>query len=91
MLLDSGRSLTEAALLLRHSDKKTTERHYATAMQEPAHDRSRRDVLMDKGASFGERLDGLWFAWVKAFPVVTLELGMDADNVIDLDERRRSN
>lgn len=44
VLLDSGSSLTEAALLLRHSDKKTTERHYARAMQERSHDRARRDV-----------------------------------------------
>lgn len=91
VLLDSGSSLTEAALLLRHSDKKTTERHYARAMQERAHDRARRDVQVDKGASIGERLDALWFAWVNAFPDVIPNLGMDADNVIDLDERRRSN
>jgi len=32
VLLDSGSSLNEAALLLRHSDKRTTERHYARAM-----------------------------------------------------------
>jgi integrase len=50
VLLDSGSSLTEAALLLRHSDKKTTERHYARAMQERAHDRARRDVQIDRAA-----------------------------------------
>lgn len=78
------------AALLRHSDKKTTERHYARAMQERAHDRARRDVLIDKGESLGDRLDVLWFAWVKVFPDIISKLGMDADNVIDLDERRRS-
>lgn len=91
VLLDSGSSLTEAALLLRHSDKKTTERHYARAMQERAHDRARREVHVDKGASIGERLDALWLAWVKAFPDVIPKLGMDSDKVIDLDTRRRSN
>jgi integrase len=88
VLLDSGSSLTEAALLLRHSDKKTTERHYARAMQERAHDRARREVLVDKGASIGERLDALWLAWVKACPDVIPKPGMDGDNVIDLDTRR---
>lgn len=89
VLLDSGSSLTEAALLLRHSDKRTTERHYARAMQERAHDRARRDVLIDKGASLPERLDALWEAWVAAFPSVLPRLGMDGSNVIDLDSRRR--
>ena len=49
------------------------------------------DVLIDKGASLGERLDALWFAWVKAFPDVIPKVGMDADNVIDLDTRRQMN
>ena len=91
VLLDSGSSLTEAALLLRHSDKKTTERHDARAMQERAHDRTRREVQVDKGASIGERLDALWFTWVKASPDVIPKLGMDGDNVVDLDTRRRLN
>lgn len=91
VLLDSGSSLTEAALLLRHSDKRTTERHYARAMQERAHDRARRDVQIDKGASLAERLDELWLAWVKTFPEVITGLGMDAQNVVDIDSRRRRN
>ena len=91
VLLDSGSSLTEAALLLRHADKKTTERHYARAMQERAHDRARRDVQIDRGASLPERLDALWEAWVQAFPDVVPRLGMDWGNVTDLDTRRRSN
>jgi integrase len=90
VLLDSGSSLTEAALLLRHSDKKTTERHYARAMQERAHDRARRDVQVDKGASIGERLDALWAAWLGAFPDVVTKLGMDGDNVIDFESRRQA-
>ena len=91
VLLDSGSSLTEAALLLRHADKKTTERHYARAMQERSHDRARRDVQIDRGASLPERLDALWEAWVEAFPNVIPRLGMDWRNVTDLDARRRSN
>lgn len=85
---DSGSSLTEAALLLRHSDKRTTERHYARAMQERAHDRARRAVQIDQSASLPERLDALWEAWVGAFPTVLARLGMDVDNVIDLGARR---
>jgi integrase len=57
VLLNSGSSLTEAALLLRHSDKKMTERHYARAMLERAHDRAGREIQVDTGASIGERLD----------------------------------
>lgn len=90
VLLDSGSSLTEAALLLRHADKKTTERHYARAMQERAHDRARRDVQIDRGASLPERLDALWEAWVGAFPGVIPRLGMDWDNVSELDAHRKS-
>jgi integrase len=89
VLLDSGSSLTEAALLLRHADKKTTERHYARAMQERAHDRARRDVQIDRGASLPERLDALWEAWVQAFPNVIPRVGMDWGNVTDIDSRRR--
>ncbi len=89
VLLDSGSSLTEAALLLRHADKKTTQRHYARAMQERAHDRARRDVQIDRGASLSERLDALWEAWVQAFPNVIPRLGMDWSNVTDLGAHRR--
>jgi len=91
VLLDSGSSLTEAALLLRHADKKTTERHYARAMQERAHDRARREVQIDRGASLPERLDALWDAWAGAFPGVahTLGIGGASDNVIELNARRR--
>lgn len=88
VLLDSGSSLTEAALLLRHADKKTTERHYARAMQERSHDRARRAAQIDQGASLPERLDALWEAWVVAFPNVVSRLGMDWGNVTDLDSRR---
>lgn len=88
VLLDSGSSLTEAALLLRHSDKKTTERHYARAMQERAHDRARRDLLIDKGAVLGERLDALWDAWVGGFPSVVQRLGIAWGNVTELETRR---
>ena len=90
VLLDSGSSLTEAALLLRHSDKKTTERHYARAMQERSHDRARREVQIDKGASLPERLDALWEAWVQAFPSVVPRLGMQWNNVTEIDARQRS-
>ena len=89
VLLDSGSSLTEAALMLRHADKKTTERHYARAMQERAHDRSRRDVQIDRGASLPERLGALWEAWVGAFPNVVPRLGMGWSTVTDLESRRR--
>jgi hypothetical protein len=57
-------------------------------MQERAHDRARRDVQVDKGANIGERLDALWEAWVAAFHGVLPKLGMDVDNVIELESRR---
>ena len=89
VLLDSGSSLTEPALMLRHAEKKTTEGHYAQAMQEQAHDRARRDGQIDRGASLPERLDALREAWVGAFPNVVPRLGMDWSNVTDLESRRR--
>jgi hypothetical protein len=84
--LDSGSSLTEAALLLRHSDERTTERRYARAMQERAHDRARRAVRVDQSASLPERLDALWEAWVAAFPPV--EASLRAAKVTELERRR---
>lgn len=89
VLLDSGSSLTEAALLLRHSDKLTTERLYANAMLGHAHDRARREVHVDQGASIGERLDALWLAWVAVFPVVSAQLGMGGVNQVAVDVRHR--
>ena len=85
MLLDTGSSLTEPALMLRHADKKTTERHYTQAMQERAHDRARRDGQIDRGASLPERLDALREVWVGVFPNVVPRLGMDWSNVRDLE------
>ena len=64
------------------------ERHYARTMQERAHDRARRDVQFDRGASLPERLDALWEAWVGAFPNVIPSLGMEGSNVRQLDVRR---
>lgn len=55
------------------------------------HDRARRDVQIDRGASPPERLDALWEAWVQAFPNVVPRLRMDWDNVIELDARQRMN
>lgn len=88
VLLDSGSSLTEAAVLLRHADKRTTERHYARAMEERAHDRARRAVTIDQAASLPERLDALWDAWVAAFPEVPARLGIDG-KVVPMRQRRR--
>lgn len=62
---------------------------YARAMQDRAHDRARRDVQIDRGASLPERLDALWEAWVQAFPNVIPRLGMDRSNVAELEPRRR--
>jgi integrase len=84
VLLDSGSSLTEAALLLRHATTKTTERHYARAMQERAHDRARREARIDPAASLPERLDALWQAWMETHPTVTPQLGMNWENVAEL-------
>lgn len=84
VLLDSGSSLTEAALLLRHSDKRTTERHYARAMQERAHDRYRRAVSLDRSANLFERLDALWEAWSESFPSINRALGMEFNNLAEL-------
>lgn len=84
VLLDSGCSLTEAALLLRHSHEATTERHYARAMQERAYDRARRDVQVDRGARLAERLDALWGAWATRFPRTVDAVGIDSTYVDDL-------
>lgn len=86
VLLDAGASRTEAAMLLRHSNTATTERHYARAMAGKAHDSARRAVSIDKTATLAERLDALWDAWVTAFPEVLDALGIPA---YQSDERAR--
>ena len=58
-------------------------------MQERAHDRARRDVQIDRGASLPERLDALWEAWVGAFPDVIPRLGMEWGNVTEISHGRR--
>ncbi len=57
-------------------------------MQERAHDRARRDVQIDRGASLPERLDALWEAWVQAFPNVIPRLEMEWENVTERDSHR---
>ena len=61
---------------------------YARAMQDRAHDRARRDVQIDRGASLPERLDALWEAWVQAFPNVIPRLEMEWENVTERDSHR---
>ena len=58
-------------------------------MQERAHDRARWDVQIDRGASLPERLDGLWEAWIQAFPNFIPRLGMDWGNVTEISQRKR--
>jgi len=74
------------ALLLRHSDKRTTERQHARAMQEHAHDRARRAVRVDQSAGLPERLDALWDAWVSAFPSV--EASLRVAKVFEIERHR---
>jgi integrase len=81
VLLDTGASMTEAALLLRHSTTATTERHYARAMADKAHDSARRAVEVDKSLPLGDRLDALWGAWVALFPETRWSLGMESVSV----------
>jgi hypothetical protein len=52
---------------------------FATLVETPEdeHDRARRDVQIDRGASLPERLDALWEPWAEAFPNAIPRLGMD--------------
>ena len=71
--------MTEAALLLRHANTKTTDRFYARATTEKAHDTARRAATIDKSLTLEERIDLLWDAWVGAYPNVLDSLGVPAE------------
>jgi integrase len=76
VLLDSGASMTEAAMILRHTSTKTTEKHYARAMNDLAYDQARRSVSLDRSMDLGQRIDALWDAWAKRYPESVAALGI---------------
>lgn len=76
VLVDAGASMTEAALLLRHADHRTTEQHYARAMQDKQQDPARMSIRLKRNLTVSERIEALWSAWAKGFPKAVENLGI---------------
>lgn len=76
VLIDSGATITEGAVLLRHSDHRTTEKHYARAMLEKGNDPFRISLRTEGRLTTLERLEKLWKAWDKSFPQATKKIGI---------------
>jgi integrase len=89
ILVDAGASMTEAALLLRHSDQRTTEQHYARAVREREQDPARMSIRLKKNLTMYERIEALWVAWAKGFPEAVDNLGIPKDSAKDSANRGR--
>jgi integrase len=76
VLVDAGASMTETALLLRHADHRTTERHYARAMHEKGQDPARMSLRLKRNLTLTERIEALWDVWAKGFPEAVQSLGI---------------
>ena len=68
VLVDAGATSYEAAIALRHSDVKTTDKYYARALEEKAFDPARAKLRINTKLNLSERTDALWAAWVKSNP-----------------------
>jgi hypothetical protein len=66
--VDAGATSYEAAIALRHSDVKTTDKYYARALEEKAFDPARAKLRINTKLNLSERTDALWAAWVKSNP-----------------------
>ncbi len=79
VLVDAGASMTEAAVMLRHTNQRTTERHYARAMDERSQDPARMKLRVKPGLTLTERVEALWSAFAKGFPDAVESLGIEVD------------
>lgn len=68
ILHDSGATDLEASTMLRHRDTRTTQRYYARAMSEKAHDPDRVRLRVQTHLSLGERVEALWAVWARKYP-----------------------
>lgn len=68
ILHDSGATDLEASAMLRHRDTRTTERYYARAMSEKAHDPDRADLRTQTHLSLPARIESLWSIWAAKYP-----------------------
>lgn len=69
ILHDSGATDLEASAMLRHRDTRTTERYYARAMSEKAHDTDRAELRVQTTLTLPGRIEALWAIWAHKYPV----------------------
>jgi hypothetical protein len=63
ILHDAGATDLEASAMLRHRDTRTTEKYYARAMSEKAHDPDRAKLRLKPELSLPARVEELWRLW----------------------------
>jgi len=63
ILHDAGATDLEASAMLRHRDTRTTEKYYARAMSERAHDPDRAKLRLKPELSLPTRVEELWRIW----------------------------
>jgi len=54
--------------MLRHRDTRTTERYYARAMSEKAHDPDRANLRTQTHLTLSARIESLWTIWSAKYP-----------------------
>lgn len=68
ILHDAGATDLEASAMLRHRDTRTTEKYYARAMSEKAHDPDRAKLRLKPELSLPARVEELWRLWAVKHP-----------------------
>lgn len=74
ILHDSGATDLEASAMLRHRDTRTTERYYARAISEKAHDPDRAKLRLRTDLSLSGRIEALWDIWARKYPEATASI-----------------
>lgn len=54
--------------MLRHRDTRTSEKYYARAMSEKAHDPDRAKLRLKPELSLAARVEELWRIWARKYP-----------------------
>lgn len=68
VLVDAGATRLDAANQLRHSDARTTDKHYSRALADIHHSPARAAIRQNTALNLSERLSALFDAWIESDP-----------------------